>query len=149
MKRGCRFYHAVESIRKIMRENNLSFNELKSALNNEIVVPVSIFKSGFSPLGALVVYLKDKKGMNFSEIAKALNRSSKTIWATYKKNKKRSTLREEYSLTVPLSIFSDREHSIMENLTIELKDKKGMRFVEIARCLNRSPKTVWCFYHEE
>ncbi len=148
MKRGC-FYHAVESIRKIMIENNLSFNELQSALNNDVIIPVSIFNSGFSPLGALVVYLKDNKGMSFTEIARALNRSPKTVWATYKKNNKNNNFHEDYSIAVPLSIFSNRKHSIMENLTRELKDKKGMKLVEIARCLNRSPKTIWCFYHEQ
>lgn len=140
-----KYYATINKIKNLMRENNISIHDLK---NDEIIIPVSIFQSDYSPLGSLCIYLKDFKKMGFTQIAKLLNRNPKTIWLTYKKNNLiKGKLKEDFSLVVPAKIFSNRKYSVMENLTKELKEKKGFRFVDIANYLGKSPKTIWCFYN--
>ncbi|HLD18848.1 MAG TPA: hypothetical protein VJB90_02460 [Candidatus Nanoarchaeia archaeon] len=45
-------------------------------------------------------------------------------------------------LTVPTSIFV-QELTILEAVTKHLKENRGMKLAEIARLLNRSPRSVW------
>jgi len=141
------FLKAVSSIQKIMMENNISLHDINASLCSQAIVPVSIFNSDHSPLGCLVVYLKNNKGLAFSEIAKLLHRDSRTIWSTYQNNNKQKiAFKENYDFVVPLSIFADRNFSIMESLVRELKEIKGLRFVDIAKIIGKNQKTAWCFY---
>ena len=145
-KKPNEYYATLDKIKTLMHENHISLNDLKGKGN--VMVPVSIFKSNYSPLGCLCIYFKDKKGLTFSEVGKLLNRDARTIWLTYKKNKTiRTKLKEDFNLMIPTKIFSNRKLSVMENLTKELKDQKGFRFVDIAKYLGKSPKTIWCFYN--
>lgn len=50
------------------------------------------------------------------------------------------------SLALPTSIFRDRELSVLEAIAEYLKDKKGMRYSEIAQLLNRDDRTIWTSY---
>ncbi len=50
------------------------------------------------------------------------------------------------SLSIPISIFRDREISVLEAMVEYLKDKKNMRYSEIARLLNRDARTIWTSY---
>ena len=50
------------------------------------------------------------------------------------------------SLAIPISIFRDRELSVLEAIAEYLKDKKGMRYSEIAQLLNRDDRTIWTSY---
>lgn len=50
------------------------------------------------------------------------------------------------SLSIPTSIFKDRELSVLEAIAEYLKDKKGMRYSEIAQLLNRDDRTIWTSY---
>ena len=51
---------------------------------NEISIPAGVFgNDALSSLEAIVKYLKEELKLKFSKIAKLLNRSNKTIWATY------------------------------------------------------------------
>lgn len=53
-----------------------------------ISIPTAIFHNrGLSSLEAVSVYLKEKKGLRYSEIAKLLNRDDRTIWTSYKRAK--------------------------------------------------------------
>jgi DNA-directed RNA polymerase specialized sigma24 family protein len=50
------------------------------------------------------------------------------------------------SLAIPTSIFRDRDLSVLEAIAEYLKDKKGMRYSEIAQLLNRDDRTIWTSY---
>jgi len=50
------------------------------------------------------------------------------------------------SVTVPSSIFQDRELSVLEAMAEYFREKKGMRYSEIARLLNRDDRTIWTAY---
>src|SRR3989338_2647135 len=50
----------------------------------ELFIPIGVFNNNkLSCLENIVKYLKENLNLKFSKIAKLLNRSSKTIWATY------------------------------------------------------------------
>jgi DNA-binding NarL/FixJ family response regulator len=47
---------------------------------------------------------------------------------------------------VPLQALRNRELGILEALTLHLRDERGMRFSEIAKALDRDPRTIWATY---
>ena len=53
---------------------------------------------------------------------------------------------EKTSLAIPSSIFKNRKLSVLEAITVYLRDKKSMTYAEIARLLNRNDRTVWTSY---
>ncbi|RLE42096.1 hypothetical protein DRJ48_04260 [Candidatus Woesearchaeota archaeon] len=140
----------ISVIQNILTKHHLTLDNLKLLLerNQQLSVPVSIFKTNVGPLAALCVYLKDYKNQSFSEIAKLLNRDQRTIYTTYAKYKPHvKHLDQGGKLHIKIEIFSNRKLSIMENLVFYLKDTLGLRLVEIASMLGRNNKTIWCFYH--
>ena len=98
--RAHELYTDIHTIKLLLEKHSLSINELQQILEKqELLVPVSIFKSKIGPLATLCVFLKDEKGLRFSEIAKLLSRDQRTIWATYAKART-TRLKLDYSLTV-------------------------------------------------
>ena len=110
------------------------------------LIPVSIFDNEkLSILEALVKYMKENEGMKFSKIASALNRSGKTIWATYQKAAEKMPIPFSVSdskMRIPFSNFSNREFTPLESLVSFLKDK-GMSNHEAAVAIRRDDRTVW------
>lgn len=79
-----------------LRQNyGLSFDEileLSTTLSGKekVSIPLEVLKNrDLGVLESTTIYLKDEKDMKFSEIAKALDRDDRTIWATYHKAKKK------------------------------------------------------------
>lgn len=60
-----------------------------SKKTNWLKIDCSIFNSEKSPFEALVVFLKDKKGMNYHDIGLLLNRDERNIWTVYSRGKKK------------------------------------------------------------
>lgn len=52
----------------------------------------------------------------------------------------------EAFISIPTSIFQDRDLSVLEAIAEYLKEKKGMRYSEIAKLLNRDDRTIWTSY---
>lgn len=50
------------------------------------------------------------------------------------------------NLNIPSSIFRDRELSVLEAIVEYFKEKKQMKYSEIAKLLNRDDRTVWTAY---
>ncbi|MBR9677316.1 hypothetical protein GOV04_04195 [Candidatus Woesearchaeota archaeon] len=87
-----KFNKLVENLQKIY---GLTFDEIL-VLTGEVSeklqfsIPLDIFKNrSLGVLESITVYLKDTKGLKFSQIARALERDDRTIWATYHKAKKK------------------------------------------------------------
>ena len=136
----------LETIKQLLDKHGLTPKQLDKLLEPELAIPVSIFKSDVGPLGALCLYLKENKGLRIAEIARLLNRDQRTIWATHANSKGKKVIVES-GLIVDVKIFADRRVSVMEALVYHLKTIHHMRLVDIAKMLERSNKTVWCFYH--
>ncbi|MBR9675882.1 hypothetical protein GOV05_02630 [Candidatus Woesearchaeota archaeon] len=87
-----KFNLLVENLQKLY---GLSFDQIleltsTKILEEKIHIPLEVLKNReLGMLESITLYLKDEKEMKFSEIAKALNRDQRTIWATYNKAKKK------------------------------------------------------------
>ena len=115
----------------------------------EIKVPLSIF-SKLSPLEALVKYLKENLGLRFHEIASMLNRDSRSIWRTYHQAKSKSKISfklKKDEIFIPISIFKNRELSILENLVVYLKTDLNVSVKEISLLINKNLSTIWNAYN--
>lgn len=132
-------------------------NELKSLYadkkeifdKKEISIPIGVFgNDALSSLEAIVKYLKEELKLGFSKIGKLLNRSSKTIWATYHNSIKKmpsSFGAVSRDILIPISAFADRSFSTLESLVAFVKDL-GYSNHEIALMLHLDDRTIWTVY---
>ncbi|RMF55886.1 hypothetical protein D6745_00910 [Candidatus Woesearchaeota archaeon] len=106
----------------------------------ETLIPVSIFSSKQSPLEALVVYLKDKKKLTYHEIGEFLGRNERNVWHSYRKGKKKGPIQINDSYFIPLSLFKNRNLSILEHVVNFLAKNNAKN---IAKLLKKDPSTIW------
>ncbi|HLD87149.1 MAG TPA: hypothetical protein VJB12_03715 [Candidatus Nanoarchaeia archaeon] len=109
-------------------------------------IPLGIFNNGLSGLEAIVFYLKEAKGLRFCQIAALLNRDDRTIWDSHNQARSKEDdfpLHLTSPLSVPLKIFQDRGLGVLEALSEHLKEKRGMRYCEIAQLLGKDDRTIW------
>jgi len=117
-------------------------------LQQDMQIPASIFSTDIPPLEALVKYLVEIKKMPFKIISTKLNRNFKTIWTTYSnaKNKRITSKNTGESFSIPLSIFSKTNLSILESLVRYLHDHYRLEFYKVAKLLRKDVRTVWTCY---
>ena len=66
-------------------------SKFKISLEEPIFVPVEIFSDKkFHALEAIVVYLHEKVGLKFSQIADLIGRDQRTIWTSYSRARKKN-----------------------------------------------------------
>ena len=108
-------------------------------------IPITIFDNkSLSALEAIVKYLREEHNISFVKISRLLNRSDKTIWATYQKAKVKMPSKlfvKESRFYIPISIFSERRISVLENIVVYLKSH-DLSYNEIAKLLNRGYRTI-------
>ena len=143
----------LSALEKLSEEDKISLisaliEQLKEKNTQKKIngIPLGIFSNKFlSTLEAVVKYTKENLKLRFVEIANNLNRSSKTIWTTYRNaSKKMPSEFSDFSedIIIPFSVFSDRRYSTLESLVIHLK-KLDMSNREIAKALNLDDSTIW------
>lgn len=103
-------------------------------------IPLSAFSHAASTMQAIARYLVDIRGFSFSDAARLLHRSPKSIWASYHQTALLPPLAED-TLSIPLLIFVGTR-APLEALVTHLK-ARGLRNVDIARLLGLDPRTVW------
>lgn len=142
-------------INEVKRLHNLSEEEIKDifykipAKQKEIIVPVGIFANDvLGSLEAIVKFLKEEEKLKFSKMGKMLNRSNKTIWATYHNSIKK--MPSPFGLIsrdilIPVSIFANRSFSTLESLVGFLKDNDNSNH-EVALMLRLDDRTIWTVY---
>lgn len=123
--------------------------EFLSIFNHEEkLVPAYIFSGNLSPAEALSKFLKENLGMDYGEIAEAVGRGKKSVWANYKRAAKKMPWKFEVEegISIPLSAFK-KELSMLEGIVAYLKDSKKMKGAEIAKLLNKAPANIWTIYN--
>jgi hypothetical protein len=138
-----------ERVNSICEKHGLEDAELlylirKSGPVNQF--PVEILSQNLSPLEAVVSYLKNNKGQKFCDIAKLLNRDERTIWVTFenaKKKQKTIFVPQKSASQIPLAIVRNRQLSILESVSVFLKEKKSLTLTKISSILNKDTSTVW------
>jgi hypothetical protein len=113
----------------------------------DIQIPISLFLNAAGPLECLVKYLKDELGLSIKDISFKLNRNIQTIWTTYRNSRNKKIEYKSSQFTIPLSIFSKEDKSVLESLVFYLNDSFKLRFCEISKLLNRDNREVWMYYH--
>src|SRR3989338_10669185 len=111
-----------------------------------IAIPVGIFANDvLGSLEAVVKYMKEDLKLRFSKIAKLLNRSGKTIWATYSKSTKKmpsSFSDVSHDIMIPASAISNRSYSTLESVVGFVKDLDYSNH-EVAEMLHLDDRTIW------
>ncbi len=136
--------HFVEELKKI---HNITEQEIFG--KREIHIPAGIFASdALSSLEAIVKYLKEELKLRFSKIARLINRSNKTIWATYHNAVKKmpssfGTISGE--IMIPISALSDRSFSTLESIVCFIKDLDYSNH-EVAQMLHLDDRTIWAVW---
>ncbi|MBI2658153.1 hypothetical protein HYX08_05665 [Candidatus Woesearchaeota archaeon] len=115
----------------------------------EACIPVGVFGSdSLSSLEAIVKYLREDLKIKFSRIGKMLNRSNKTIWATYHNAAKKmpsSFCLASSDVAIPVSALADRSYSTLESVVGFIK---GLDYSnhEVALMLHLDDRTIWTVY---
>lgn len=106
-------------------------------------VPITIFNGKLSPAEALVKHLREHHDLRFTDIAKILNRDQRGIWCAYKASQKKEPTHiplDPHHILFPVTMFSDRNFSILEHIVIHLREKYTIN--EISKLLNKHPSTI-------
>ena len=113
-------------------------------------IPVDVFNNSLSPLENVVLYMHLKLGLSQARIAEMLARDHTTIWTTLENALKKADRRKygdmdvgDKRIAVPISIFANRQLSILENLSIYIKDRFKLSYHEIALLLGKNDRTIW------
>lgn len=110
-------------------------------------VPLSIFSAGIlSCMEAIVKYLHESAGMRFCQIASVTGRDDRSVWNSY--NDARNKMPQPFcnrleGEALPLSVIIDRRLSVLESISLYLKDNLGYRNCRIASILGRDDRTIW------
>jgi len=137
-------------IRLLKEKFKLTEEEIRELVKKEeeILVPISIFKNKLSTLEIIVKYLKENYNFRFQKIADLLNRNYRTIYSAYRRALRKNIpiVISESKINVPLSIFKDRKFSALESIVKFLKEEFQLRYSEIALMLNLDQRTIWTVY---
>ena len=131
-------------IGELKRLHDVSESEILG--KKEASIPIGVFSNdALSSLEAIVKYMKEELKLRFSKIAKLLNRSGKTVWATYSKaSKKMPSSFDDISrqIMIPASAISNRAYSTLESVVGFVKDLDYSNH-EVAEMLHLDDRTIW------
>ena len=143
-----------EKIDRLVQENLRVFEKkIRTAVESHVdpKIPISVFNSASSTLEIVVKYLHEILGQNFADIAILLQRDQRTIWHAYRRSLRRgiSLVVKKTEFSISSSLFAQRKYSPLEVLVSYLRDAHQLSFVEIARLLALSSKTIWTVYRRK
>lgn len=131
-----------KDLARALRQTGLSKERIISLISQDNEVPATIFANKTSPLKTLVSYLKKELDMELKDISVEIKRSYRAVWGAYSDIEIKFEPTRHY---IPLDVFNDRL-SVLESVSIYLKEKCGLRISRIAQLLNRKDSTIWTAY---
>jgi len=117
----------------------------------KVSIPDFIFNKKLTVLESIVKYLKENHSLSYREIAKSINRDERNIWHIYSSAVKKFSQKfivKDSKFLIPLSVFSNRKLSILENLVFYLKNEFNLSYHKIAVVIHRDDRTVWTVYQK-
>lgn len=144
------FLEFQKSCENFKKENNTSAKTILNKLNNDFLIPVSIFTKQLSSLEIICKYLKEEKNLKNIEIASLIDRSSKSVWQAYNSSKKKypkkfKIINSKYF--IPISILKNKNLTVLENIVAYLKQFHNLNYSTIAKLLKRDDRTIWTVWH--
>lgn len=86
--------HRSEGVVGVMYRTSLKKypSQLKPSLpfSQDILVPLSLFSETYTAFESIIIYLKEKESLKFSQIARLTSRDQRTIWTIYNRTRNRS-----------------------------------------------------------
>ena len=123
---------------------------------SEVLIPTHVFwERERSFLEGIVWWLREEKGLRYSEIGCMLSRDQRNIWTVYDRAKKKSDSAQKTKtkkdisvpiVSLPIQVLCERQFSIMESAVLFLRESAGMSNQQVSIILNRSRKTVSTVY---
>ena len=142
-----------ELFKDFLSAHNLKEEDVLNAIKEKRQsedVPLCVLKSKRLGILESVVKYYREIGFSYDKIATMLNRNRGSIVCSYnaavKKYSKRFAV-EDCPVLIPYSIFKDRKYGVLEALSMYMKDMLKMNYSEIARALDRNPRTIWTAYN--
>ncbi len=140
-----------EAYALLRKEHQLSYEDILKQLQQvETTIPTTAFIRQLSSLETITKYLKENQHLELKEIARRLNRTYRTVWGAYHASERKHPAPLSPSPTpyhLPLSIFSERNLSVLETITHYLRTQHKLRYSQIAKILHRDPRTIWTTEH--
>ena len=134
-----RFIPKEELIKLIHEKNEKHIENIK--------IPSSIFTTKLFPLESIVRYLKEKQNKKINEIAKTLNKNPSAISLAYKNSLTKKFIPKKTNIFIPLSEFQNNPKLSILEIIVNYFKNKNLKFSEIAKLLDRSPKTIWTLFN--
>ena len=132
---------------ELKKQHDLSEQDIIG--KREAAIPIGIFSNDIlSSLEAIVKYLKEELKFRFVKIGRLLNRSGKTIWATYHNASSKMPTSFGFiqkDIMIPVSAISDRSYSTLESVVAFIKDLDYTNH-EVAEMLHLDDRTIWTVY---
>ena len=135
-------------LKRLKKKYHISTTDVLNFVQEEVMIPCTIFTKKISPLETIVKYVKENLGMDYSKIAKLLGRNRKTIWQAHKNAVKKFPQHlepKETEYNVPVSVLRTKL-SVLEAVVVYLKDQFKLSYHTIGELLQRNEKTVWTVY---
>lgn len=144
-----RFLKFKELYFELKKEYGKNFDEFFK-LDEEYLIPCSIFNKKLSSFEAIIKYLVENHGLKISFIASMFKRTNKTIWQAYNSASKKlpskfSNISSKY--WIPANLFSDRVLSVLEHISVYLKSNYSISFKQISQIISRNLTTVRTVYY--
>lgn len=138
-------------LKDLVKESSIE-HEIEAASKGDVRLPVYIFHNDkLSCLESIVKYMHETLDFGFTKIARILNRSSKTIWATYSKSNSKMPegFKPEVSkYFIPVSVLNERVVSVLESIVEFLREKHELSYKQISLLINRDNRTIWTVYQK-
>ncbi len=110
-------------------------------------IPVSLFTATpLSSLEAITVYLRETKRHTFVEMESLLGRNQIALATSYRNAKKKDAkqlILQTSKYQIPCSTLKNSELSVLETICFYLKKEYLLSNNEIAKLLNKDPRTIW------
>jgi len=112
-------------------------------------IPTDCFNKKLGSLETITKYLKENKNLTTKKIAELTGRTTSAITNTYNKAKQKmpEQLTPKSETLIPIHILTNKKLSVLENITVHLKEEQNMKLREIGKLLERNEKTIWTAYN--
>jgi len=132
--------------KEIKDKYRLTNKQLSSLTPLPRTIPLNIFSAKLGALEAITKYLKENLNLSYIKISAILNRNQRTIWTAYHKSQQKNPkpLKSE-GKTILLAVFKNKKLTVLESLILQLR-KQNLKYVEIAKLLNRDQRNIWTIY---
>ncbi len=136
---------------RLKKSYGVSDFELIKKLEEDVLIPATIFNEKLGSLEAICKYLKENLNFSNKRIALLIGRDSKSVWQAYNSSKNKFPNKIEIfpsKYFIPISILKNKKLGVLENIVVFLRDEFEISYHKIAVLLKRDDRTIWTVYQK-